>query len=254
MKFGTRLFAFILIAALLAAMLPASGYADSIALESPAPTTETVVERIYSKISTRLVLIVTGVVCAAAGAAAIAVILVRRDKDKRKKAAENRDKSALDDLIGPDQVSTIPDSRPWNGPGGVRRVSSDGLFLFLCCRGGYQDGREYPLNPEVGDSADVKVVTIGRASESSIKYPDNWPGVSRHHAVVKVYRDGGKRRVELTDVSSTGSFLKKGSRGENKANPLPRNIPVELEPGDVFYIGSPDNRFELVGRACGLGY
>ena len=253
MKFGKRFFTFMLIALLLTALLPVTGFAENIALESPEPSddTSTKTESIFSKISTRLVFIASGVLCAVVGAGVITVILVRQSRDKRNNDAEKREKSVLDDLNDPNMVSTLPDPRQWDGPAQVYRPSDSGLLLFLCCRGGYQDGKEYPLNPEIGDNSGVKVVTIGRALDSDIKYPDNWPGISRHHVIVKIYRGSGKSRVELTDVSSTETYMKKGSRGENKANPLPKNTPVELEPGDVFYLASPDNRFELVERACG---
>lgn len=111
--------------------------------------------------------------------------------------------------------------------------------LYLSCRGGYQDGLVFPLQ---------NVVTIGRAGGNDIRYPDDYPNVSRKHATVALSYNGGRPTVMLKDTSSCGTYLKRGSIGENSASRIQRDVPVELHPGDVFYLAEHENRFELIEK------
>ena len=122
-------------------------------------------------------------------------------------------------------------------PGERLARSAPAARYYLSCRGGFQDGREYPI---------LDTVKIGRTPDNHIKYPDAWPQISRHHAVVRLYRERAGDRVELTDLSSAGTWLKRGSRGENNPTRLRKNTPVSLAPGDVFYLGTQENRFALI--------
>ncbi len=107
--------------------------------------------------------------------------------------------------------------------------------LYLCCRGGYQDGREFPLRDSV---------RIGRAAGCGIRYPEKHPGISRIHVTV----DKENGRIYLTDRSSTEVYLKKGSIGDSRAERIPKRARVEIFPGDVFYLAARENRFELVKK------
>lgn len=49
----------------------------------------------------------------------------------------------------------------------------------------------------------------------------------------------------LTDTSSMGTFIKRGSRGETTVSRMKPNETVELYVGDVFYLAEHANRFEL---------
>lgn len=101
--------------------------------------------------------------------------------------------------------------------------------LWLTCRGGYMDGRVYPIGKEP--------VTIGRGNPSQLVvcYPGDTPGVSRNHA--RLYLENG--RLMLVDCgSSNGTYLK----NYGKLSPMQ---PRELQVGDVFYIGEKKNRFEI---------
>ena len=108
-----------------------------------------------------------------------------------------------------------------------------GPTLFLSCRGGYMDGKEFPIGNEDG-----LVVTIGRDQSRTIKYPENYPAVSRRHA--ELWRENGE--LFLVDTSSNGTLLKRFG----KVIPKGEKIPVNL--GDVFYLGEQKNRFEIIAK------
>ena len=99
--------------------------------------------------------------------------------------------------------------------------------LVLCCTGGYQDGRNYPI----GEGP----IKIGRTAECVIRYPDGTPGVSHLHAVL-FWRNGV---LMLQDTSSTDTYLKRMGK-------LVKNQPVPVNVGDVFYVGERKNRFEIM--------
>lgn len=99
--------------------------------------------------------------------------------------------------------------------------------LWLVARGGYMDGRLYPVGKDG--------VTIGRDISNVINYPKNTRGVSRTHC--KLYWDEG--RLMLMDCnSSSGTFVK----GIGTLQPM---HPVEIKGGDVFYIGEKNNSFQI---------
>ena len=112
--------------------------------------------------------------------------------------------------------------------------------LQLVCRGGYQDGRSFPL-------AYGTTVTIGRDAGCVIRYPADYPGVSRHHASLQWETLGGEWStgplvLTLRDTSSTGTLL------ERLDKVIPRGESVPVRAGDVFYIGERKNRFEIVSN------
>ena len=94
------------------------------------------------------------------------------------------------------------------------------------------DGKEFPIGNENG-----LVVTIGRG-RCLIKYPEDYPAVSRNHA--ELWRENGE--LFLVDTSSTGTLLKRFG----KVIPKGEKIPVNL--GDVFYLGEQKNRFEIIAK------
>ena len=226
MKLRTRILALTLLLVVFAALIPAAAYAGGVALEPP-ESADTETDK-KPELSRRSLDVLTGVLMVAGGG--IAGWLTRRKRNKTDKSqASVRDNR-------PDSFYDSDRTQPWYG--GDRVELSERLYLF--CRGGYQDGKEYPLKAEVN---------IGRAKDSDIKYPDDWPGISRHHAVIKVFDNPDGMRVELTDLSSTDVYLKKGSIGESKANKIPKKKPIRLRPGDVFYLGTKENRFELIRKS-----
>ena len=149
--------------------------------------------------------------------------LIRYLKKKKKKASvqqepprdygETKPVSSLDS-----EETTLNYDPDWN---------SGDSGLVLVCRGGYQDGRVYPITRNG--------VTIGRMMDNTIRYPENTPGVSRHH--VKLYYDGG--RLMLMDCgSSNGTFLQRTGR-------LSPMVPTAVRQGDIFYLGERINGFEI---------
>lgn len=100
-------------------------------------------------------------------------------------------------------------------------------YGIVCVEGALQ-GQVYPLQ--------VESVLFGRDATCVVKFPPSAPGISAKHC--QVDRQGEK--VTITDLDSTyGTFVADGRRLE------PRQ-PVSLGVGDRFWLGSPDNRFELV--------
>lgn len=225
MKLKTRILALTLLLVVFAALIPTAAYAEGVALEPPeSADTETDKKAELSKTS----LYVLSVALMIAGGGLAGWLTGRKGNKTDNSQARVQD-------TRPDSFYDSDRTQPWYGWNRVEQRER----LYLLCRGGYQDGKEYPLKAEVN---------IGRAKNSDIKYPDDWPGISRHHAVIKVFDDSDGMRVELTDLSSTEVYLKKGSIGENKANKIPKQKPVRLRPGDVFYLGTKENRFELIRK------
>lgn len=96
---------------------------------------------------------------------------------------------------------------------------------LLVARGGYMDGRIYPLNGYE--------VTFGRAANCTIRFPENTKGVSRTHA--KLYSRNGQLMLEDQN-SSNGTYVQR----IGKLSPM---VPVALVPGDIIYIGERSNAF-----------
>ncbi len=124
------------------------------------------------------------------------------------------------------------ETSPIQGYGNVNfeereRVAQAKPVCFLMGVGGVMNGRKYPLTG--------KEITIGRYQTNVICYPENAPGVSRSHA--RLYMDGD--RIMLMDCNSSGgTYLKRTGR-------LQTMHPVEVNIGDVFYIGEKRNGFEI---------
>ena len=120
-----------------------------------------------------------------------------------------------------------------------KEKSTPAKRLYLACRGGYLEGKLYPLDG---------TVKIGRSSDNDIQYPADYPSVSRHHVTVSLKTDAGDCKVWLEDKSSLGTYLKKASIGETKAFKLQADTPVELHVGDAFYLAERANKYELVEK------
>lgn len=78
-------------------------------------------------------------------------------------------------------------------------------------------------------------VTIGRAQNSTIKYPNDTKGVSRSHCKIMMHNG----QLMLMDLgSSYGTFVK----GKGK---LTANVPVTITSGETFYIGGKENELTI---------
>jgi pSer/pThr/pTyr-binding forkhead associated (FHA) protein len=81
-------------------------------------------------------------------------------------------------------------------------------------------------------------LTIGRAAGAcEIVYQEGTPGVSGKHCTV--YYDSGTGLFTLTDLNSSyGTYLSNGLK-------LTPHTPVNLKPGDSFYVGDKSNVLKL---------
>ena len=102
--------------------------------------------------------------------------------------------------------------------------------MWLVCVGGHMNGRVYPITPE-------QPLTFGRLPGNRLQFPADYPGVSREHARLSL--ENGK--LLLTDLGSTDGTV---IFGKGQLTPM---VPQEMAPGDVFYIGTEDNAFEIRG-------
>ena len=100
--------------------------------------------------------------------------------------------------------------------------------IWVVCKSGPLMGGVYPVTA-------AKPVSIGRFSSNAIRFPQNYPGISREHA--RVYWENGA--LLLTDCGSTsGTFLNDGER-------LIAMQPREVHPGDTFFLADRQNLFEI---------
>lgn len=159
-------------------------------------------------------------------AAVIAIILVVVKKKKTKTAADISSISNEPDNYQP--VDDIGPTVPMDAEAApISPIGQQEPNFWVVARGGYMDGRVYPMRRDE--------ITIGRNSASVIRYPDDTAGVSRVHA--KLYWQSGK--LMLMDCNSTsGTFLKR----LGKMMPM---VPLEVQHGDIFYIGEKKNSFEI---------
>lgn len=100
--------------------------------------------------------------------------------------------------------------------------------MWLVCVGGHMNGRVYPIAAE-------QPLTFGRLPGNLLQFPADYPGVSREHARLSL--ENGK--LLLTDLGSTDGTV---IFGKGQLTPM---VPQEMTPGDVFYIGTEDNAFEI---------
>lgn len=100
--------------------------------------------------------------------------------------------------------------------------------VWLVCVGGHMNGRVYPITAE-------QPLTFGRLPGNLLRFPADYPGVSREHARLSL--ENGK--LLLTDLGSTDGTV---IFGKGQLTPM---VPQELTPGDIFYIGAEDNAFEI---------
>lgn len=139
-----------------------------------------------------------------------------------------------------------PAQTPWTAPQNytpqqqtpaapVAQQPSAPRSLYLACTGGILSGNVYPIGA---------VVKIGRAVNNNIKYPEDYPGVSREHATLHLTEKG----LFLVDTSSMGTYLRRPGSGDGTVVRAPAKTPVPLQPGDVIYLAEEKNRFQVISR------
>lgn len=106
----------------------------------------------------------------------------------------------------------------------VKAKSAGGQIIGTA---GLHTGKVFPL---------TNVVTIGRNSETcNITFPVNTQGISGMHC--QIMRQGNDY-VIVDKGSSYGTFLGNGQK-------LQPEVPVKIESGDFFYLGSRDQLFQI---------
>lgn len=99
--------------------------------------------------------------------------------------------------------------------------------LCLKCLSGPLKGRSY----NIGRAG----LTFGRDVDCAIRFPNDTPGISRHHCTIN-WQQGTLVLIDLG--SSYGTFQGDGRK-------LPPNYPVNLAPGSRFYLANPANLFQI---------
>lgn len=123
-------------------------------------------------------------------------------------------------------VLVLKKSKKGAGTKGPKPVRTGGTKAVVRSMASQHGGREFP----VGSSP----IIIGRnPAECTIVFQEGTRGVSGRHC--SVYYNAGANVFTLTDLGSTyGTFLGNGMR-------LTANSPINLKPGDIFYIGEKTN-------------
>lgn len=102
------------------------------------------------------------------------------------------------------------------------------LGLYIACISGPFTGRSYRL--------DSRGVLIGRDPSCTVRFPEETPGVSHRHCMVRLEANG---MASLIDLGSTyGTFLSDGRQ-------LPKDSPTPIAPGTRFYLASTGCMFQL---------
>lgn len=167
-----------------------------------------------------LIWVAVGVLAAAAVAVAVVLLI------KRKGAPAKAPAGAQTTPFG-DMQAQFPPTAPAQSPAGA----DDSDFRIQGVSGALA-GQRFMLRKG-------SPVVLGRDPQrSNILFPKDTPGVSGRHCGLWV--ENGQ--VFLQDLgSSHGTYLQPGTR-------LAGGQPVQLRPGDSFYLGSPKESFALVSK------
>ena len=164
----------------------------------------------------------------AVGIAVVAVVAVLFLKNKKGGASAKKTNNAaphIDVTPDDDRTAFFP-TKPTNDitirPAPVPQQQT----LWLAATSGYMMGRVYPMeNHEI---------TIGRSPTASVPYEDN--SVSKQHC--KLYKNASGQWMLMDCDSRNGTYLER----IGKLSPMQ---PVEIYPGDTFYLGSKKHGFTI---------
>lgn len=151
---------------------------------------------------------------------AVAVSILKRKKQQPGSPSRDGSGRAVESAPVPSAPSVPDEIPPTEGTAGGS--------LCLVATSGYMMGRIYPM--------DAPEITIGRSPTAAIPYKIE--SVSKLHC--KLYRDSAGRWMLMDCNSRNGTY----TRRTGKLVPMQ---PVEVFPGDVFYLGSPQYSFEIRG-------
>lgn len=119
-----------------------------------------------------------------------------------------------------------PVNQPYVPPGGYGQNAGHNLGVRCVC--GPLMGQTYGVTPQG--------MIIGRDHDCAIRFPAEYPGISRHHCSLRW--EGSA--LMLTDMgSSHGTFLSTGAR-------LPAQLPTQVPLNTRFYLANTGNMFQIV--------
>lgn len=145
-------------------------------------------------------------------------------EDLPKTRPEIDDVPVTEDKAPPQPAEPTPAAREEK----EEELSAPAYTMWLVCVGGHMNGRVYPITAE-------QPITFGRLPGNLLQFPADYRGVSREHA--RLSWENGK--LLLTDLGSTDGTV---IFGKGQLTPM---VPQEMTSGDVFYIGTEDNAFEI---------
>ena len=115
----------------------------------------------------------------------------------------------------------------WSAP--AQGVPATGEIPYITGVKGIYQGNSFPVRDSVLVGRDEK--------RCQLIYPQGTPGVSSVHCELK--NIGGALQI-IDRGSAYGTFLSSGER-------LPANLPRMLQIGDVFYLATPSQTFQVTG-------
>lgn len=167
-------------------------------------------------------------------AAAVAVVLLLILLLRKKNGTANQSAASASGVPDVPYTPPVPPVPPVphtpSGPS-PHTPNGTGFRLYLEATSGPNIGQMWQITE--------RGLLLGRSPEANILYPPDTRGVSRKHC--KVFFTGGG--LTIMDLGSTsGTFI----RGKGKLLP---NAPVQLQAGDIIYLGSKKVALRLVSKS-----
>ena len=156
---------------------------------------------------------------------AVTAVLFLKNKKGGTSAQKGNNTAPHIDVTPDDDRTAFFPTKPTNDIT-IRPAPVPQQTLWLAATSGYMMGRVYPMeNHEI---------TIGRSPTASVPYEDN--SVSKQHC--KLYKNASGQWMLMDCDSRNGTYLER----IGKLSPMQ---PVEVYPGDTFYLGSQKHGFTI---------
>lgn len=131
------------------------------------------------------------------------------------------------------QINRAPGTGGYGGGQASPAVPANGynnqpnVSINITCLSGPLKGRVYHVG--------VNGLMFGRDNDCNVRFPNETPGISRHHCCIRMEQGG----PVLVDLRSTyGTFFGDGRQ-------LPPNNPVWITPGNRFYLANTGYLFQV---------
>ena len=151
--------------------------------------------------------------------AIIAVLFLKKKKGSTSSKAINNTNTRIDITPDDNKTAFFPTDN-------VTAPIPPQQTLWLAATSGYMMGRVYPM--------ENNEITIGRSPTASVPYEDN--SVSKQHC--KLYKNASGQWMLMDCNSRNGTYMER----IGKLSPMQ---PVEIYPGDTFYLGSKKHGFTI---------